>query len=362
MGKTHRKLTSGFTLVELLVVVTIIGILIAILLPAVQTARESARQTQCKNNLKQLGIALKAYESIERKFPAASTWPDGQDMDAAGNGNVGANWVINLLPHLDQNPLFNSFDFSQPISHINNRAPRNARLEVMICPTDINTVFPFNGSLHGDTSHFGDSWGRGNYAANAGLGMMSAKAHCGDIDGHGCSAKKENWNYHKIRGFMGANISSRDRDITDGLSNTVMVAEMRSGIHEMDVRGVWALGGAGPSAIAAHGFFGDARGPNCGWYQGDDITGCAALQQSMGGSGFLEMQGMGCYSGTSSSPNRQACPRSLHPGGIFVCMGDGSVQWISDFVQTSNNHATLISVWDRLMLASDGEIVSINDY
>src|SRR5271170_971149 len=107
---TLRK--RGFTLIELLVVIAIIAVLIALLLPAVQQAREAARRTQCKNNLKQLGLALHNYHDNYRKFP----------LNRLSNRNVGTNfmtpvwgtlgWIPGLLPFMDQGPLFNMINAS----------------------------------------------------------------------------------------------------------------------------------------------------------------------------------------------------------------------------------------------------------
>src|SRR5687767_15656460 len=112
----------GFTLIELLVVIAIIAILIALLLPAVQQAREAARRTQCKNNLKQLGLALHNYLDVHGRFPIGQqfrgTWDGTNDSaGAAGNGGTGFAWGSYVLPFIDQAPLYNQFDFNVPIAN-----------------------------------------------------------------------------------------------------------------------------------------------------------------------------------------------------------------------------------------------------
>ncbi len=103
ISRTVRK--CGFTLIELLVVIAIIAVLIALLLPAVQQAREAARRTQCKNNLKQQGLALHNYHDTFLRFPS-------------GGGQVTSGWghsmYVSLLPFVDQSPMYNLWNFNQP--------------------------------------------------------------------------------------------------------------------------------------------------------------------------------------------------------------------------------------------------------
>jgi prepilin-type N-terminal cleavage/methylation domain-containing protein len=94
----------GFTLIELLVVIAIIAILIALLLPAVQQAREAARRTQCRNNLKQLGLALHNYHDNYQMFPPGNV--------SSSVGGWGASWYMRILPFVDQAPLYNRLTFS----------------------------------------------------------------------------------------------------------------------------------------------------------------------------------------------------------------------------------------------------------
>src|SRR4051794_39159605 len=97
MSTLRRSHRLGFTLIELLVVIAIIAVLIALLLPAVQQAREAARRTQCKNNLKQIGLALHNYHDSVGMFPYASTYP----MNAPKH-----TWVELILPYIDSAPLY----------------------------------------------------------------------------------------------------------------------------------------------------------------------------------------------------------------------------------------------------------------
>ena len=100
---------SGFTLIELLVVIAIIAILIALLLPAVQQAREAARRSTCKNNLKQLALALHNYHDTHRSFPVGLMRPDSNPASTQGHG-VG--WSAMILPFMHQAPLYNSINWN----------------------------------------------------------------------------------------------------------------------------------------------------------------------------------------------------------------------------------------------------------
>src|SRR6516225_4086490 len=128
-GGYGRK-SGGFTLVELLVVITIIGILIGLLLPAVQSAREAARRMQCSNNLHQLGLALLGYHTAYSIFPPSSVWKNKGMFDLTNltqltdKSQLFENWVILILPQLENQNLRNSFDLTKPISNAANAAAR----------------------------------------------------------------------------------------------------------------------------------------------------------------------------------------------------------------------------------------------
>src|SRR5262249_22720191 len=130
----------AFTLVELLVVITIIGILISLLMPAVQSARESARRAPCSNNLQQTCFALQSYHTSMRIFPPSSVWKTGGKFDTSqvelkNNPNLYENWIILVLPFIDQQALFNQVDFTQPIGGVStsqaNIAVRSTQLGFM---------------------------------------------------------------------------------------------------------------------------------------------------------------------------------------------------------------------------------------
>ncbi|MCA9028396.1 MAG: DUF1559 domain-containing protein [Planctomycetaceae bacterium] len=124
----------GFTLVELLVVSAIISILVALLLPAVQQSREAARRTQCKNNIRQLALALQTYHDQFEMFPAGTVNADGPIRNETSGYHH--NWVIALLPHLGENPLFESIDPKVSVYDLANREARRTRLSLLLCPSD----------------------------------------------------------------------------------------------------------------------------------------------------------------------------------------------------------------------------------
>lgn len=142
-----RRLRSqrAFTLIELLVVIAIIAVLIALLLPAVQQAREAARRTQCKNNMKQLGLAMLNYESSYNQFPIGGLW--GVDVSYT-NCYFGQSWGQAILPFMDQAAIYNAFDTSQPIwSGANNKKLIATPVTAHMCP-----------SVPGSVSVFTQSW------------------------------------------------------------------------------------------------------------------------------------------------------------------------------------------------------------
>lgn len=145
MKATHRPLhVRAFTLIELLVVVAIIAVLIALLLPAIQAARESARRTQCANNLKQIGLAINSYQSVNEVYPCAIRneflHDTAQDVERARwNPN---SWLVQILPHMDMQSLFDTINFeSQSVSSTLTSRDANItaydrQIKGYICPSD----------------------------------------------------------------------------------------------------------------------------------------------------------------------------------------------------------------------------------
>ena len=357
----------GFTLVELLVVITIISILIGLLLPAVQSAREAARSLQCSNNLKQLGLALQNYHTGYRIFPPSSVWKTNGKVDPnrtaqSNDAGLAENWVVLILPQLEQQNLLNSFNLAKPIPDPANAAGRGTSLQVMLCPSDAFNRKPFMGSASpGKTDKMGDNWARGDYGANASIDYMFSGGPSGAGSG---------WTNRWSRGIMGANLSLRIDDIHDGASNTILVGELRAGVIPQDTRGVWAMSGACPSALWGHGYISDDNGPNCNQTRADDPRACSDVQQAVGGSSgqgsqgekTLIQMGMSCYEGNDYDVEQTS--RSMHASGVNVCLADGSVRFISDFIElgTSGTPPACLGVWDKLNLSNDGQPIDASKF
>lgn len=175
--RVHRK--HGFTLIELLVVIAIIAILIALLLPAIQYAREAARRTQCRNNLKQIGLALHNYHSQYQVFPPGyiSRGVSGTDPTSAETG-PGFAWGTMLLPFLDQVALYEQhFDFDEDATAEHNAEHGSEPLAVFRCPSDTgppNFEIPINDSegnpIRLSTSNYVGVYGYGNITSAPGAG------------------------------------------------------------------------------------------------------------------------------------------------------------------------------------------------
>jgi prepilin-type N-terminal cleavage/methylation domain-containing protein/prepilin-type processing-associated H-X9-DG protein len=328
---------QAFTLVELLVVIAIIGILIGLLLPAINAAREAGRRAQCNNNLKQWSLAVLNFESSRSIFPYNCSFQGGNPTPGGNTFGVPMdNWVISVLPFTEHNEVDKQITHTQAISSPINATARARVLPEMLCPSDAaHNRQPFMGGQGTQTSALGDNWARGNYGANGGLGFL-------DDSTPGGSA----WQDPHLRGIMGCNCALTTQKITDGLSHTCLLGELRSGLTAYDLRGVWALGGAS-SGIWATGNFtgGDDYGPNCLQPYADDVQNCMQMANALGGGGSrtsagaeaLITAGMPCSQDNGGGwPNWQQTMRSLHAGGVNLSMADGSVHWVSDLIDCTN--------------------------
>ena len=196
----------AFTLIELLVVIAIIAILIALLLPAVQQAREAARRTQCRNNLKQLGIALHNYHDNFNMFTpnpvaAVSEDPAGPYFQAW----VAWSGLTMLLPYVDQAPLYNRINFAYRWDNNNggtvNNTMARTQLPAYVCPSDPGANVRYTANM-----------AQTSYGLSTGPGS--------------------NWNLSaQPPGFATLYTGSRTRDIIDGTSNTIAMSELRIGLN-----------------------------------------------------------------------------------------------------------------------------------
>jgi prepilin-type N-terminal cleavage/methylation domain-containing protein len=173
----NQRQTCGFTLVELLVVITIIGILIALLLPAVQAARESARRLTCKNNLKQLGLAAQQHIEKHGIFPTGGWgWFWVGDPDRGFDKRQPGGWVYNLLPFIEQRAVYDlprDGDPAQLTPQQKNGARQMTQtpLALMNCPSRRRSVLypkPWNGTFVAYNANSSNVAARSDYAANSG--------------------------------------------------------------------------------------------------------------------------------------------------------------------------------------------------
>ncbi len=310
-----RGMKRGFTLIELLVVIAIIAILIALLLPAVQAAREAARRTQCRNNLKQLGLALATYESQSGVFPPAALALDSTTglavapVTASGSDpgkstvTGGWGWGTFILPNIEQNALYKALNPNGANFPANTVANVRVSLPAFKCPTEVSADLHTNVDMGGSGS---DGYGRASYAAIYGSDEV----------------------YYSFlialnrRGVFRYNSATRIRDVSDGMSNTLLLGErFWDGVTTTDPdpeptrRGaIWA-----------------GRPANSNKY-------CTVIRTN--DSAAFRIFG--------TNPSAAS---SQHAGGVHFVLGDGTVRFLSENLDAAT--------YRRLGQMADGEVVSL---
>lgn len=208
--RNARSGIRGFTLIELLVVIAIIAVLIALLLPAVQQAREAARRSACRNNLKQLTLALHNYESTYNLLPPG--YLHKRDPGGSPANHMGFAWGTMILPQLEQPNLYDQFDWHVPVFDTVNLPPREQHLSVFLCPSDPYSEQNF--VVRDPNAAPVERYAAASYAAN--WGPANSTNNLDDTP-------------LLSRGVFYRNSSTRFRDITDGLSNTLALGERTNG-------------------------------------------------------------------------------------------------------------------------------------
>lgn len=285
---------GAFTLVELLVTIAIIGVLIALLLPAVQAAREAASRCQCKNNLKQIGLAMHQFNDVYGRLPHAK--PPEQSYTTSA--------FVYVLPYLEESQIFGAYDFSIKPTEGTNAELTKQLLPVFLCPT----MATLDGSQPA---------GMGSYAVNTGSGASRFPVNI--------ATGKPDPNNHNgaiidpIRGKTSvAEISGGD-----GASHTFLVGELDYGLKNFAERMNNTSGHAGGSTEWAFAYPGVTWASTAGVFNSDRLV-----------NGFMEWETF----------------RSDHPGGVNMLMVDGSVQFFSE----TTDEATL----DAHATRDEGEVIS----
>ncbi|WP_237229124.1 DUF1559 domain-containing protein [Rubinisphaera sp. JC750] len=314
---------SAFTLIELLVVIAIIAILVALLLPAVQQAREAARRSSCKNQLKQLGLALQNYHDTHTVFPIGA----GLAGTSATGSARRAPWTVLILPFLEENAVYDEFNFSETFvgtfgdggASAQNTAATNLPVDAFHCPS-----YPAQDQLH--TNYFGVMGGGPNNPSWA----------------HASSHGRAMWD----NGMLFQNSKMRMRDCTDGTSNTMIVGETR-----------YQLGPGGRSDSHRFGWASTMRGTS------NNVPGTLAAATDVkingwDGDGNKGDTGFGGSTpgtrGTVNGNNAQHCLQgrtfgSMHKGGAQFLLTDGSVHFLSENID--------LGIYQNLAIRNDGQVL-----
>ncbi|GAA4432355.1 DUF1559 domain-containing protein [Bremerella cremea] len=298
----------GFTLVELLVVIAIIGVLIALLLPAVQQAREAARRMHCGNNMKQMGIAIHNYHDTYRYFPPGRV--------QSGEPYWG-NWCIAILPFIEQNALYESYDHTVTCDHANNADEVKMRLEAFICPSDtMPTPIRQPSSGFARDAHAMSYKGMSGYVENEAYNWD----HIKEVD---MTTQKWKGIFHSVGNYNNDKLNfERMASVTDGTSNTLMVGEFHQPKDD-----------AGRGAFWAH----------SKWGYG---VGYVILDPYIFGNEYNT-----CTANTSTNVCRRAWA-SHHPGGMNFLRADASTFFLPETID--------LRVFGAQATMGNGEVERIN--
>jgi prepilin-type N-terminal cleavage/methylation domain-containing protein len=319
-----RSFRRGFTLIELLVVIAIIAVLIALLLPAVQQAREAARRSQCKNNMKQLGLAFHNYHEVNNNLPVGSY------------GCCWGTWQVAIMPYIDQGANFDLYvhdrKFGVPqdsarYGHNSNKPVTSQRYAVYTCPSD-QPNSPLGGGGGGGTAVPGRITNH-NYAVNYGNTAEASQAtHPSDPTAIYAGAPFKRWASLTSDGPVHARWVTRSiNHFLDGVSNTLLAAELIQGQRD-DLRGFsWWHGGT---------YFTTFLGPNSPEPDRPNQN-CRNVPPNPP-----------CAAPTTAFPAMLAA-RSRHAGGVQALLGDGSVRFVSQ-----NIH---LGTWRALSTLAGSDIV-----
>ncbi|MBU4399600.1 MAG: DUF1559 domain-containing protein [Planctomycetes bacterium] len=208
----------GFTLVELLVVITIIGIMLALTLPGVMASRESARRMACLNNLTQIGMALANYEAAQESLPSGTIDAEGPVRNIPQGYKM--SWLVQILPYLDEKVLFDQIDFSVGAYNEKNARGRAINVPTFVCPScGICRITPPAPGSDGQ-------WSSSN-KSRAGAGTWTASNYAGCQNGVETPIDSDN------DGVLFLNSKVRRDDATDGAAHTIFVGEKLIGLHDL---------------------------------------------------------------------------------------------------------------------------------
>ncbi len=325
--RRHR----GFTLIELLVVIAIIAVLIALLLPAVQQAREAARRTQCRNNIKQVGLALHNYLDAFTKFPPVSVLPAGRTFEPYSAH-------VRLLPYIEQANLSNLIDWNVSSEFTSNPTAAKTRVATYMCPSEINDHQRITPTL----LHYPL-----NYAFNEGTWFIYDPVTGNVGDGA----------FHPNRAFKAG-------DFPDGMSNTLAAAEVKAFQPNLwDTNNPNTLGVAAPAnPAAAAAFYGGTFDTNghTEWVEGDVHEGGftttfvpnADVPYTTGGVTYsIDLTSMRDGESTTVPTYAAVTSRSFHTGTVNALMLDGAVRTVSSNID--------LGVWRAIGTRAGGEAKSL---
>lgn len=344
--KPCRPKRRAFTLIELLVVIAIIAVLIALLLPAVQQAREAARRTQCRNNLKQFGLAMHNYENTYRCFQRANY----SSITTSTTGWQGFAGHVMLLPYLDQAPIFNQIDFTREFWGGANANLKATKLAQFLCPSDGGWKY----TTYGNDGNTGG--GGNNYAVSGGPSLLMLGVTGGGVGGSPGTPIGVGDQIGVCNLFRNIRIA----ELTDGTSNTIAASETIIGDGNSSR---FTLGDVINGATISF--------PNTFASQADLNTFSAscntASHYGITGKNWINGMPGQTFFNTLNTPNSSnvdcmecgGCSwydargvinaRSRHVGGVHCLMADGSVKFVSNNVD--------FNTWQRLGAIGDGNPV-----